>query len=225
MFNLRETDLQKLNSLTKYPSIPTYHGMGERGVLTDERIAFSGPVVVTEKIDGTNARILVLPDGNYVLGSREELLYAKGDLIGNPALGIVNVLKPLAENLLPLLENEKLDWSARIVVLYGEVYGGKVTAASRQYTSDQSTGFRFFDIAVVPNYEELLEKTAKEIASWRDNGNQFFYNELTLGYYAGLCGIPFVPRPLLLDASNLPASHQDTLAFFAGHLPPHRRRP
>ncbi len=31
----------------------------------------------------------MLPDASYLLGSREELLCAQGDLIGNPALGIV----------------------------------------------------------------------------------------------------------------------------------------
>ena len=30
-FNVRSTDLTKLNSLTKYPSIPTYHTLDPRG--------------------------------------------------------------------------------------------------------------------------------------------------------------------------------------------------
>lgn len=95
-FSLRSCDLNKLNSMTKYPSIPTYHTLGNKGVLLEETVRFEGEVVLTEKVDGTN-RIILLPDGNFVLGSREELLFAKGDLIGNPALGIVDALKSVAD--------------------------------------------------------------------------------------------------------------------------------
>jgi hypothetical protein len=55
---------------------------------TEEATAFAGTVIATEKVDGTNSRVICLPDGCSLLGSREELLYGKGDLIGNPALGI-----------------------------------------------------------------------------------------------------------------------------------------
>jgi len=36
MMNIRSVNLRKLNSLTKYPSIPTYHKLGEKGILTEE---------------------------------------------------------------------------------------------------------------------------------------------------------------------------------------------
>lgn len=96
--DIYSVDLKKLNSLTKYPSIPTYHALGERGKLSETiQVNFANQFIIgTEKIDGTNARIICFSDG-YVIGSREELLYAKGDLIGNPAMGIVEALKPLAE--------------------------------------------------------------------------------------------------------------------------------
>src|SRR5262245_22884963 len=99
-FNVRTADLAKLNSLTKYPSILTYHTLDPRnGGLLEEVTAFVGTVIGTEKVDGTNSRVICLPDGCYLLGSREELLYAKGDLIGNPSLGIVDGLKETAEGL------------------------------------------------------------------------------------------------------------------------------
>ena len=85
-FSLWSCDLNKLNSMTKYPSIPTYHTLGDKGTLLEQTVSFEGKVVLTEKVDGTNSRIILLPDVNFVLGSREELLFAKGDLIGNPAL-------------------------------------------------------------------------------------------------------------------------------------------
>src|SRR5262249_26329407 len=92
-FETRAVDLVKLNSMTKYPSIPTYHLLGEKGALLDERVAFAGRVLGSEKVDGTNGRVIFLPDGCWIVGSREELLLARGDLIGNPALGIADALK------------------------------------------------------------------------------------------------------------------------------------
>ena len=80
-FDIRKTDLQKLNSMTKYPSILTYHKLGERGRLLDEvQIPLAGlTIYATEKIDGTNSRIIICPDGTFIVGSREDLLWAQGD--------------------------------------------------------------------------------------------------------------------------------------------------
>ena len=51
-FDIRAVNLKALNSLTKYPSIPTYHKLDPRnGSLTDEAVPFTGPVIGTEKID------------------------------------------------------------------------------------------------------------------------------------------------------------------------------
>src|SRR2546423_1469408 len=38
-FDTRTIDLRKLSSLTKYPSIPTYHALGEKGALLEEPVA------------------------------------------------------------------------------------------------------------------------------------------------------------------------------------------
>lgn len=74
-FDVRNMDLSALNSLTKYPSIPTYHDLDPaNGSLLNTTVAYTGPVIGTEKIDGTNSRIVSLPDGTYILGSREEFL-------------------------------------------------------------------------------------------------------------------------------------------------------
>src|SRR5262245_53731373 len=124
-FDVRTVDLAKLNSLTKYPSILTYHRLDPRtGGLLEEATHFSGAVIGTEKVDGTNSRIICLPDGNYLLGSREELLYARRDLIGNPSLGIADALKETAERLCTTRR-------PGITVFYFEVFGGKVTASSK----------------------------------------------------------------------------------------------
>jgi hypothetical protein len=117
-FQLRTTNLRQLNSATKYPSIPTYH-LTERGELTAERVAFPGPVLVTEKVDGTNARIILTPDGEFVIGSRENLLAARGDLIGDPAMGIVEHLRATAETFVAA--------RSQVTVFYGELYGAKIS--------------------------------------------------------------------------------------------------
>jgi hypothetical protein len=89
-FDIRRTDLDKLNSLTKYPSILTYHTLGDKGALQDAvQVPFAGGVLGAEKVDGTNARLIFGPDGSAIVGSREDLLWERRDLIGNPAMGIV----------------------------------------------------------------------------------------------------------------------------------------
>jgi hypothetical protein len=111
-------------------------------------------------VDGTNARMILLPDGTYLLGSREELLYAEGDLIGNPSQGIVAALKPVVSRLTPV--------SDEIRVFYVELYGGKVGAAAKQYTSDSGRyGWRLFDVLSMPDYAECLDWPAERIAAWR----------------------------------------------------------
>ena|SRR5688500_17145458 len=146
-FDLREwiadgrASLATLNSLTKYPSIPTYHPLGERGQLRDEDpVTFDGVVDLTEKIDGTNARIIVLPDGTTVIGSREELLHARGDLVHSSHLGIVDALARLN-----LVRDAHLSQASPglIRVIYGEVYGHGVGPAGRRYAGGSGkTGFR-----------------------------------------------------------------------------------
>ena len=212
-FALRDADLTALNSLTKYPSIPTFHTLDPtNGGLLDERVPFTGAVIGTEKVDGTNSRIISLPDGNYLLGSREELLYAKGDLIGNPAQGIVAALRAFADALAPVTDDV-------IQVRYLEVYGGKVTAASKQYTSTRAVGFRLFDMAVIGDYADLLARPAQQISAWRDGGGQRYLSEEDLTALAERDGLTLTPRLFTVDAEDLPVELDKTRALLAEHLP------
>ncbi len=212
-FDVRATDLGALNSMTKYPSIPTYHTLDPRnGGLLDTTVDFPGPVLGTEKVDGTNARIVSLPDGGFVLGSREELLYAKGDLIGNPAQGIVAALREVAEALAPV------DGDV-VRVHFLEVYGGKVTAASKQYTGAKLVGFRLFDVAVVEDYRSVLARDPGAISSWRDQGGQPYLREEELAATAKRDGFELTPRLFELAGAELPRDLEQTRAFLAEHLP------
>lgn len=63
-FNVRNVDLSKLNSATKYPSILTYHVIGAKGILQDDVLTYfpaATTLIGTEKIDGTNARMIFMP--------------------------------------------------------------------------------------------------------------------------------------------------------------------
>jgi hypothetical protein len=183
--NIRKIDLRRLNSLTKYPSILTYHGLGEKGRLTDEiLVSFDGEseVIVTEKVDGTNTRIILLSDKGFIIGSREELLYYHGDLLFNPALGIVEALRPTFGEW-AALANHRQDEDA-LSVYFGEVYGGNIGGGAKNYTSEGRTGFRLFDVMSVDNLTERLAQTLEQIAHWRDNGGQKFCDEQTFRFVA-----------------------------------------
>ena len=209
-FDIRAIDLKALNSATKYPSIPTYHALDPKnGSLLDETVSFSGEVYLTEKIDGTNSRIICLPGSQYVIGSREELLYARGDLIGNPALGIVEALREVADRLADELRDPPHDSMA---VHFLEVYGGKVTAASKEYTSQRQVGYRLFDIAQVPL--EVLAWPRERISAWRDGGGQLWTSEHTLQAYTinDDC-LELTPRLGTVDAGELPTGIEETRKF------------
>ena len=200
-----------LNSISKYPSILTYHALAGKGALAEqlsEGLRFEQPVVVTEKIDGTNSRIVFF-NNDYLIGSREELLYAKGDRIGNLAMNIAETLKPLAEKVAPLLPKDEF------YVLYGETYGGVVTAASKQYTSDKTYAFRFFDLIKMPlsAVEDVLGQGASQISSWRDQGGQEFVDNEALNAFAKLHAIPTVPYLLQMDGSELPTTLKETFEW------------
>ena len=167
-------DLDKLNSITKYPSIGTYHELTGKGTLTDNVLEpITKPLIgyVTEKIDGTNARIII--NGNdYFIGSREQLLYAKGDRIKNNTLGIVEELIPVAEKI-----SSRTQIQDDIFVIYGEVYGYNIGRNYKNYTNSKGLDFRVFDIQLLKfeTYNRLLNETMDKISNWREANSQYFF--------------------------------------------------
>jgi hypothetical protein len=218
-FSVRAIDLARLNSATKYPSIPTFHALDPQtgAVLDDVRRAPGGEIIATEKVDGVNTRIILLPDGNYLIGSREELLHAKGDLIFNPALGIVAAVRAVADRLPAPAGGE-------VVVVYGEVFGGKVTSAAKQYTSRQEVGYRVFDAARFPDCESLLARPPEEIAAWREAGGQQFLDEDDLLAFAESHELKPTPRIARFPAADLPRKVDAALTFLEEMVPTSRCR-
>lgn len=208
---MREVNLAALNSATKYPSIPTYHHLDPKnGSLTEERTAPPhGLVMWSEKIDGTNSRIIQAPSGDYLIGSREMLLYASGDLVHNPAEGIVDALRAIADRLTPPTDGVR--------VLYGETYGGKITGASKQYTGTRKVGFRVFDAAHIPG--EALTWPRERISSWRENGGQQYLTNAELSKLTDTEGLDLAPDLGTGSAADLPITIEDTHAFLTETLP------
>lgn len=212
--------LSKLNSLTKYPSIATYHALGDRGRLREERnrvFADGARVVVTEKVDGTNTRIVLLPStGEHLIGSREEWLHARGDLVANPALGIVDAARAAAERAVDALAGR-----AGLVAIYGEVYGAKVCAASKDYTAGDPSlvGFRVFDAWASP-LDSLIDRadhsSPEQLAAWRESSEQPWLDEVALGALAAAIGVERTPR---IDAEAPPVSVADTWAWLQRTIP------
>lgn len=174
-------NLETLNSATKYPSIETYHALGERGSLTEQVTRFHGEVILSEKVDGANSRIIRLPDGDWFIGSREELLTARGDRVRNPALGIVDALRELAAGMTGGAPDAGAGGS--VMVFYLETYGARIGGQAKQYTGTGRVGFRMFDLALVPL--DVLGWDRAKIAAWRDGGGQ-----------------PFAPEPVLQRAAE-----------------------
>ena len=219
------TILDHINSVTKYPSILTYHKL-EGGTLTDEvQVSFEGErAIVTEKIDGTNTRIIYfakgveftddfsIPMGSYIIGSRQDLLYAKGDMIHNQALGIVDAVRQSAEKLSDL---HIYDY---VYVFYGEVYGGNVTKASKFYTSKRTVGFRIFDVLqfTPKDFRDLVEMPREQISSWRENGGQPFAHEVRIRELAAIWKQEVTPR---LCSASIPIDVPDTLKWLQYQMP------
>lgn len=164
----------KINTLTKYPSILTLHQLGEKGRLTNDFTTdlTNESLFATEKIDGTNVRVICLGD-DYLLGSREFLLHHSGDLFFDPAQTIVESLRAL--NFTPPKTN-------CLTVFYGELFGGKITANSKQYGTD-AVGFRVFDVATFEDLN-ILERDIEDISIWREHNspNGLVYGQNFLTY-------------------------------------------
>lgn len=155
---IRQYGKNKINTLTKYPSILTLHKLGEKGRLTNELSTNIDNEILyaTEKIDGTNVRIICL-DNQYLVGSREFILHHCDDLYFDTTQGIIEGLRELDIN--PPETKE-------LTVIYGEFYGGKTSSNSKWYGRGRN-GFRVFDVAIYKDLS-ILDKDKEEISKWRE---------------------------------------------------------
>lgn len=208
-FDIRQVDLGKLNSMTKYPSILTYHALGDKGVLQDTvQIPFEGRIIGSEKVDGTNARLIFCPDQSVLVGSREDLLWEHRDLIGNPAMGIVETVKETVHRLV-----ETHCGPGHIAVYFVEVFGRNIGGGAKNYTKTGKTDFRLFDVVFIENFDEMFGWPADRIAHWRDNGGQRYVDADQIVKLADEIGFQTVPALLDTDAAELPTDLEATFEY------------
>jgi len=207
--------IDKINTLTKYPSIKTLHKIGDRGMLTNELatdISLDDELCGSEKVDGTNFRMICW--GNeYLIGSRKEILTYSKDLCRNSALDIVDELRKMVTFPTDFKE---------LTVIYGELYGGSVGKASKQYGTKNEYGCRIFDVITIKDLS-ILELDIKEISSFReyetDNGIVYGHDFLTNTELTEFCkkyNFAQVPQ-LPVDIKNF--DHQTILDYLNTVVP------
>lgn len=214
-------NFEKLNTMTKYPEIKTYHKMGEKGRLQPELSIELDPdktYHLSEKVDGTNTRMIFIAykdSCDYVIGSREELFYANGDRIINHELNIVNNLLPVCDTISEIIHQ---NFSSGIFTIYSELYGGKLPA-SKQYTSTKDYAFRVFDMMVITpiEYIDLFKKQREQIAQWRDHGGQEFFNNRDRIAFCMQLGLRTVPLHRIAFGSEIPTDLKDTYEFMQSY--------
>lgn len=212
-------DLDKINSMTKYPEILTRHVMAEKGMLsTDVSVGLTPDklYIATEKVDGTNTRMVFIKnryDCDYLIGSREEILYAKGDRVYNPQMEIVSNLKERAEDIAKQLVDE--DACNGLYTIWGELYGGKMPSA-KQYTKDKTVyAYRCFDMMYLDpvDYTNVMKMPVEKISSWRQHGKQPFYSLAKLSQFRTYHSIPAVPVVGMVYGREVPTGIEDSYSF------------
>ncbi|WP_336214312.1 RNA ligase family protein [Nonomuraea sp. LPB2021202275-12-8] len=203
--------LRKLNSATKYPSIPTYHAEAGRGRLFDEvRTPFppGTPVRLEEKVNGWNARLILGP-GWYLIGSREDVLHASGDVVFNPEGGVVEKLGAVADlisydRVVDAISLDRPAWPP-VITLHMEVYGRAHSVKGwESYGDGSEASYRLFDVAVLDPVH--LDWDIERIASWRDQGGQNFMPSDVVDEVSQATLIPRVPHLTTIDSSKLPVT-------------------
>jgi hypothetical protein len=188
---VRSADLGRLLSRTNPPPIPHFHPLDDDGRPIGTAARPAGDAIATELIDGHPVRLLVAPDGSFLIGDDKRWLSAAGDLIANPALGLVAAVRPVADRLPPAA-----DWR----VVFGVVFGGKIPGHER-YTSKRETGVRVTDVARLT-----------------DDGLAF-HTESELQALAADDRLPLAPRVARFPARDLPTRPEAARDFFEELLP------
>lgn len=199
---------EKLNTLTKYPSILTLHKLGKNKILLDE---LTTPIrgeemLATEKVDGTNIRLLFYDD-ERIVGTRENLFTFSPSEFNH----VPEHLFSSIEYVRPFYEKQK--WNQRFVtdkltVLYGELYGGNIGPNAKNYGTSK-VGFRLFDVAVY-NDLSILELGRDKISKWRERetengiiyGQKFLIRAEIKEQFPQFDLVPLIPELDLGDFSH-----------------------
>lgn len=202
--------LEKLNSMTKYPSILTYNALGSKGGMAmglcdGEGFPANTILEATEKVDGTNTRMVVIGD-DYVIGSRTQFIHAKYDRIINDKQTIPCI------DALRGFEGED-DY---MYVIYGEAYGVGIQDGSKVYVAQgNETKFRVFDIYKISldKVEDLLHQPQNVISHWRDHNKQPWYNTDELQEFCDFYHVDRTPVVKTFNSNEMPVEAPDVYEF------------
>lgn len=208
---------RKLNTITKYPSIFTYHELGKKGTvieeLTGQYYDCSDDEILegTEKVDGSNTRIVICGQ-DYLIGTREEFIYAKGDRIQNDKQNILLNCIPIVERI--VAENEF--YKDELLVIYGENYGKNIGSGYKNY-ANKEIGFRVFDMwsMEVDDVKVLLESDLNKLSTWREHGNQPYFDIDMLKEYCRTLKLEKTPVLFSMKKKELPTSIEDMYKFLS----------
>lgn len=201
--------IEKLNTMTKYPSILTYHELnrgGVRDVLTkpEEMPGDDELIIISEKVDGTNYRIVTTCDDWYI-GSRDRFTAAYGDRLCTDELA--KTVFGTAANL-----SGEIDTWGNLTVVYGEVYGWKIQKPRYNKGDDRTREFAVFDIWQMPldQAREILEKPIDEIVAWREGNQQPWFRYERLNDAVDVLVAEEVPLWTTITAGRLPKGAKET---------------
>ena len=170
---------------------------------------FTGRILV----HNTNSRIVLMPDGKFLIGSRKEFLCCGDDVIYNQSLGIVDIMRDTAEKI-----TRKIDLPDCISVFFFESYGKGIN--SKAY-STKSTSHRMFDVATITEkqFNEMMEWPIGNISAWRENGGQNFYSIDGQKCIAESLSIERVPDLLEVGVDFMPKTLTNALKFLEDNIP------
>ena len=215
MLNKLMRELRKLNTITKYPSILTYHELGNKGTVIEELTSqnhqlYSEEILEgTEKVDGTNSRIVICGN-DYLIGTREEFIYAKGDRVINDKENILLNCIPIADRII----SENTLSNNELLVIYGETYGKGIGRGCKNY-ANKDTAFRVFDMwsMSVDKVEELLNIDLEKLATWRERGGQPYFKIEELKKYCELYKLEKTPVLFSIKKKDFPTSIKSVYDF------------
>jgi len=207
-------DVKRLNALTRYPTVPSYHvpdAQGRPTLQVKVSFAHEPQLIISEKIAGHSIRVILTKDG-YFLGNKTEILAWHEEIDEQPMHPILNGMRMTANHIFQSYSPK----DEGIKVFFGVFFGGSSHPHAKQYTGGdyQLNSFKLSDGFSLPanEFTTLYNSTAEQIGEWRESNQQPFYTETSLLGF----GIPVNPR---LRSSAPPVHVAATLAWMQHTLP------
>jgi len=197
--NENKFTMDQLNGMTKYPSIYPIHlreMKGKKMLMIDKKVhnLRSKDFFITEKIDGTNIRIIIDKKNNVVIGGRNDLLAYSKDILVQNKNNVIDVLNEYLtwSNIRELQESSifnKID----LLVLYGELFGEGIQKKGKFY------GKKNFRLFAARSFNEEKVNTILRIKrkNWhflrRQNSFNPFLNFASVNNIAIILEMDYVP--------------------------------